>query len=131
MRAGVRIRGVDIDVLDRHAERLGADLPRHRFHSLSEIDRRQGDGEFSARVGMNQCLARIAAQIHADRIIDGGDAAPAMLGHDQRLLVPKTEEKRGAPWVDPAGDGAGAGGALRGGGGGGAVGAGAAGVGRS
>jgi hypothetical protein len=53
-----------------------------------------------------------------------------MLGHDQRLLVPKTEEKRAAPWVDAAGDEAGAGGALRGGGADGAAGAGA-GVGRS
>ena len=67
---------------------------------------------------MNQRLARIAAEIHADRIIDGRDAAPAMLGHGQRLLVPKTEEKRGAPCVDPAGGGGGGGGALRGGGGG-------------
>jgi hypothetical protein len=54
-----------------------------------------------------------------------------MLGHDQRLLVPKTDEKRGAPCVEPAGD-AGGGGALRGGGAGGAVrGGGEAGVGRS
>jgi hypothetical protein len=50
-------------------------------------------------------------------------AAPATLGHDQRLLVPKTEEKRCAPWLD-LGD-APDGGALRDGGAGrGAVGAG-------
>jgi hypothetical protein len=66
-----------------------------------------------------------------DRMIDGCDAATAMVGHDQRLLVPKTEEKRGAPWVDPAGDVGGGGGALRGGGAGGAVRGGAAGGGRS
>jgi hypothetical protein len=54
-----------------------------------------------------------------------------MLGHDQRLLVPKTDEKRGAPWVDPAGVGAGAVGVLRGGGADGEAGAGDAGVGRS
>jgi hypothetical protein len=51
-----------------------------------------------------------------------------MLAHDQRLLVPKTEEKRGAPCVVPAGAGGG-GGALRGGGG--VRDGGAAGVGRS
>ena len=50
-----------------------------------------------------------------------------MLAHDQRLLVPKTEEKRGAPCVEPAGDPDGGGGALRGGGAGGATGAAAAG----
>ena len=77
---------------------------------------------------MDQRLARIAAEIHADRIIDGGDAGTAMLGHDQRLLVPKTEEKRGVPSVDPAGAAAGGGGALRGGGAGGAVRAAAAGI---
>jgi hypothetical protein len=54
-----------------------------------------------------------------------------MLGHDQRLLVPKTEEKRGVPCVDPAGGVAGEGGALRAGVGGGTLGAGAAGAGRS
>jgi hypothetical protein len=54
-----------------------------------------------------------------------------MLRHDQRLLVPKTEENRGAPWVDPAGGGAGGDGVARGGGAGGAVRAGAAGEGRS
>jgi len=64
-------------------------------------------------------------------MIDGRDAATAMVGHDQRLLVPKTEEKRGAPWVDPAGDVGGGGGALRGGGAGGVVLGGAAGGGRS
>src|SRR5277367_6112448 len=80
---------------------------------------------------MDQRLARIAAEIHADRIVDGGDAASAMLGHDQRLLVPETEEKRAAPCVDPAGDRAGGGGALRGGGAGGAGCGGAAAAGRS
>ena len=130
MRAGIGIGGVDVNVLDGHAQRLGADLPRHRFHPLAEIDRGQRNGELAAGVGMNQRLAWITAEIHPDRIIDGSDAPPAMFGHDQRLLVPKTEEKRAAPWVDPAGGGAGTG-ALRGGGSGGAVRAGAAGVGRS
>ena len=124
---GIGIGGVDIDVLDRHAQRLGADLPRHRFHALAEVDRRQSDGEFSARIGVDQRLARIAAEIHADRIVDGRNPATAMLAHDQRLLVPKTEEKRGAPCVEPAGDADGGGGALRGGGAGGATGAAAAG----
>jgi hypothetical protein len=51
----------------------------------------------------------------------------AMIGHNQRLLVPKTEEKRCAPWLDLAGDAPGDGGALRGGG----AGSGAATAGRS
>jgi hypothetical protein len=73
-----------------------------------------------------------AAGVSVDRINDGRDVATAMLGYDQRLLVPKTDEKRGAPCVDPASDAAGGGGALRGGGAGGAVyGSGAASVGRS
>ena len=38
VRTGVGIGGVDIDILDRHAERLGADLPGHRLHALAEID---------------------------------------------------------------------------------------------
>ena len=122
MRAGIGIGGIDINVLDRHAQGLRANLPGHRFHPLSEVDRRQSDGEFAARVGMNQRLARIAAEIHADRIIDGRDATPAMFGHCQRLLVPKTEEKRGAPCVEPDDGAAGGGGdALRGGGDGGAA----------
>src|SRR5579863_8948350 len=116
MRPGVGIGGVDVDVLYRHAERLGADLPRHRLHALAEIDRRQSDGELTARIGMDQSLAGVAAEIHADRVIDRGDAAPAMLGHFcHRLLVPNTEENRGAPWDDPVGA-AGAGCGARGGG---------------
>jgi hypothetical protein len=48
-----------------------------------------------------------------------------MLGHDQRLLVPKSEEKRCAPWLDLASDAPVGGGALRvGGAGSGAAGAG-------
>jgi len=103
MRPGIRIGGVDIDFLDRHTESFRANLSRHRFHPLSEIDRRERDGEFSGRVRMDQRLARITAEIHADRIVDGRDAASAMVRHDQRLLVPKTEEKRRTPCVDSAG----------------------------
>ena len=97
VRPGVGVRGVDIDVLDRHAERLGADLPRHGFHALAEIDRRQRYRELAAGVGMNQRLAGVAAEVHADGIVDRRDAASAMSCHGQRLLVPKTEEKRAAP----------------------------------
>lgn len=119
VRAGVGIRRIDIDVLDRHAERLGADLPRHGFHALAEIDRRQRYREFAAGVGMNQRLARIAAEVHADGIVDRGDAASAMFCHGQRLLVPKTEEKRAAPCEGDGacGRGGGVGGVGAGGGG--------------
>ena len=53
-------------------------------------------------------------------------ATPTTLAY-QRLLVPKTEEKRCAPWLDLAGDAPGGGGALRGD----VAGSGAAGAGRS
>src|SRR5262249_11901173 len=61
--------------------RLRANLSCHGLHALAEIDRRQRDRELAGWVGMNQCLARIAAEIHADGIIDRGDAASAMSGH--------------------------------------------------
>src|ERR1700733_8919831 len=105
MRAGVGIRGVDVNVLDRDAERLGANLSRYRFHSLAKVDGGQRHGEFAAGIGMDQRLTRIAAKIHPDRIIDGSNATSAMFGHDQRLLEPKTEKKRTAPCVEPAGEG--------------------------
>ena len=38
----------------------------------------------------------VDAEIRVDRM---GDAAPAMPCRDQHLLVPKTEEKRYAPWL--------------------------------
>src|SRR5437660_12636316 len=46
---------------------------------------------------MNQRLAGVTAEVHADGIVDRCDAASAMRCHGQRLLVPKTEEKRVAP----------------------------------
>jgi len=103
MGAGIGIGGVDIDVFNGHAERFRADLPRHRLHALAEVDRRQRHGELAARVGMHQRLAGIAAEVHADGIIDRCNAASTMPGHSQRLLVPKTEEKRVAPCGGAAG----------------------------
>src|ERR1700740_1558059 len=46
---------------------------------------------------MHQRLTGIAAEIHADGIIDRRHAASAMPCHDQRLLEPNTEENRIAP----------------------------------
>ncbi|MET4792526.1 hypothetical protein ABIF64_004704 [Bradyrhizobium japonicum] len=114
VRTGVGIRGIDIDVLDGNAQCLRADLPRHRLHALAEVDRRQRHRELAARVGVNQRLAGIAAEIHADGIVDRRHAASAMPGH-QRLLVPNTEEKRGAPCEGAAGRGGGGDGAGGGG----------------
>ena len=114
VRPGVGIGGVDIDVLDGHAERLGADLPGHRLHALAEIDRRQRHRELAARIGMHQRLAGIAAEIHADGIIDRRHAASAMPGHAHRLLVPKTEENRVAPCDGAGGAGGGGGGGAGG-----------------
>src|SRR5207244_6982350 len=113
---------VDIDVLDGDAERLGADLPRHRLHTLAEIDRGQRHRELAAGVGMHQRLARVAAEIHADGVVDRRDAASTMSCHGQRLLVPKTEEKRVAPWDGACGRGGGEDEGGVGGGGGGEAG---------
>ena len=45
--------------------------------SIAESD----DRELAGRVGVHQRLARIAAEIHADRIVDRRHAFAAMLGH--------------------------------------------------
>ena len=75
---------------------------------------------------MHQRLARIAAEIHADGIVDRRDAASAMPGHGQRLLEPNTEENRIAPCEGGCGAGAGGtGGGRRGCGGWAAAGGGA------
>src|SRR4029079_5853293 len=73
----------------------------------AEVDRRQRHRELAAGVGMHQRLAGVAAEIHADGIVDRGNAASAMPGHGQRLLVPKTEEKRAAPCDGACGRGGG------------------------
>jgi hypothetical protein len=39
MRPGIGIRGIDVDIIDGHTERLGADLARDRLHALAEVDR--------------------------------------------------------------------------------------------
>ena len=81
VRAGVGVGGVDI-ARPRPARRASRrDLPRDRLHALAEIDRRERDRELAGRVGMHQRLARIAAQVHADRVVDrrpcrARDAAP-------------------------------------------------------
>ena len=69
MGPGVGIGRIDVDVLDRHAERLRADLARHRLHPLPEIDRGQRHRELAAWIGMNERLARVAAEVHADGIV--------------------------------------------------------------
>src|SRR4029077_11861587 len=56
---------------------------------------------------MHQRLTRIAAEVHADGIVDGRDAASAMPGHDYRLLEPNTEENRIAPCEGCCGAGVG------------------------
>jgi len=71
---------------------------------------------------MDQRLARVAAEIHADWIIDRRYAASAELRH-HRLLAPNTDENRIAPCDGAAGGGEG--------GAGGRVGSGGGGVGRS
>ncbi len=57
VRAGVAVGGVDVDVGDGNAKRLGRDLARDRFHALAEIDRRQRDGELAVGIGVDERLA--------------------------------------------------------------------------
>ena len=86
MRSGIGVRGVDDHTLGGHAERLGADLRHDRFYSLSQIDAGKRHYEIAGRGGVNQGLCRVAAEIHASRVIDGRDAAATLLGH--RLPFP-------------------------------------------
>ena len=81
VRAGVAVGGVDVDVLDRDAERLGGDLAGDGLHALAEVDGGEGDHELAAGVGVDQRLAGIAAEVHADRVVDRGEAAAAVDGH--------------------------------------------------
>ncbi len=110
VRTGVGVSAIHVNVLDRHAEGLRTDLPHDRLQALAEIDRRECDGELAGRVRVHQRLARVAAEIHPDRVVNRGHAPSAMPGHGQRLLVPKTEENRVTPcrvWAG-LGDGGGA-----------------------
>jgi hypothetical protein len=97
VRAGVGVRGIDIDVLTGTPSvsaqicRVTDFMPWPR--SIDDSD----TVNLPLGVGMNQRLAGVAAEVHADGIVDRGDAASAMSGHGQRLLVPKTERKRVAP----------------------------------
>ena len=101
MRAGVGVGGVDDDRLDRHADRLGADLRHHRLQPLAEIDARQRDDEIAGGRRVHQRLARIAAEIHAGRIVDRGNAAPAHLGapvaHLHHRAPPRSSDRLHAP----------------------------------
>ena len=50
VRAGVGVGGVDVDIGDRHPQRLRRDLARDLLHALAEIDGRERDGELAVRV---------------------------------------------------------------------------------
>ena len=96
MRAGVGVGGVDIDILDRNAERLGANLAGDRFHALAEIDRRQRDGEFAARDWSAPAPGSDRRRDSSDRVVDRRHAASAMPGHGQRLRCRNGGEPRRA-----------------------------------
>ena len=97
VRAGVAVGGVDIDIGHGNAEGLGRDLAGDGLHALAEIDRRQRDGELAVGIGVDERLGRIAAEVHADRIVDCRKSAATVQAH-QRLLKPEIEENRMAPW---------------------------------
>ena len=75
MRARVGVGGIDPDGVDRDTQGLGADLRHHGLQALAEIDRGEGDHEAAGGGGVNERLRRITAEVHAGRIVDGGDAA--------------------------------------------------------
>jgi len=75
--------GVDAHHLERHAQRLGADLGEHRLQPLPEVDAGERDHEVPDRGGVHQRLRRVAAEVHAGRVVDGGDAAPVQQRHDR------------------------------------------------
>ena len=85
--ARCRVGRVDVNVVHRDTERLGRDLAGDGLHALAEIDRRQRHDELPDRVRMDQRLARIAAKVHPDRIVDAGEAASLVLGHALPVLV--------------------------------------------
>ena len=104
-------RQIWADVL-RDADDVSLQATRVSADSEMQLGR-----ELAAGIGMNQRLAGVAAEIHADGVIDRRDAASAMRCHGQRLL-PKTEENRVAPCAGAGGRG-GEGGDVGGGVGGG------------
>jgi hypothetical protein len=81
VRAGVAVRGVHIDVLDRNPKGFSRKLPGDLFHALAEIDGGERDRELAVWVRMDERLARIPAEVHADRVVDGGHAPPFVPGH--------------------------------------------------
>ena len=92
--AGVGVAGVD-----RARCRTARRAPRRRsgastvFRPWPEVDARQRDDEVADGGGVDQRLGRVAAQVHAGRVVDGGDAAPAQLGHGHCIAV---HPRRGA-----------------------------------
>ena len=97
VRPGVGVGGVDHHLVVGHAERLGGDLRADRLDALAEIDRGQRDDEAAGGGGMDQRLAGIAAEIHAGRVVDGGDAAPlAARPSHASLVMDDIAAKRGA-----------------------------------
>ena len=62
-------------------ERLRRALRRDRLDALAEVDRGQRDHEGPRGRGVDQRLGRVAAQVHAGRVVDGGVAAAAEPGH--------------------------------------------------
>ena len=84
VRAGVGVGGVDDDVVVRHAERLGARSARmtvFRPWPRSTLD--SVTTKLPVGGGMDERLGRIAAEVHAGRVVDRGDAASAQHRHAQ------------------------------------------------
>ena len=54
VRTGIAVGGVDVDVLHRHAQRFGRDLPGDRLHALAEVDGRERNHELAVGIGVHQ-----------------------------------------------------------------------------
>ena len=96
VRTGVGVGGVDEDGLERDAERLGRDLADDGPQPLAEVRRRERDDEIAAGRGVDQRLRRVAAEVHAGRVVDGGHARAAQLGHVRGLHRVAPSVPRGA-----------------------------------
>ena len=81
VRPGVRVGGVDEHEVHRQAERLGRDLRDHRLQALAEVGGRERDDERARRRRVDERLRRVAAEVHAGRVVDGGMPRAAQLGH--------------------------------------------------
>src|SRR5205814_5831205 len=75
----VRVRVVHRDPVVRDAERVGHDLRVYRLRALADVDGAGEDVDAAVRLQLDPGLRRVAVLVHAGRILDRREAAPAVL----------------------------------------------------